>query len=99
MVTAAEGGHIAIEGVSRVFADHGGEVVALGRVNLDIRPGEFISLIGPSGCGKSTLLRLVTGLDRPTSGEIRLDGETIRDSHYSRGLVFQDPTLFPWKTI
>ncbi|RUS48955.1 ABC transporter ATP-binding protein [Cohnella sp. AR92] len=99
MVTAAEGGHIAIDNVSHVFADHGSEVVALGSVNLDIRPGEFISLIGPSGCGKSTLLRLVTGLDHPTSGEIRLDGEAIRDSHYSRGLVFQDPTLFPWKTI
>ncbi|WP_199728518.1 ABC transporter ATP-binding protein [Cohnella faecalis] len=99
MVKAAEGGHISIRDVSRVFDDHGASVVALNKVQLDIQPGEFISLIGPSGCGKSTLLRLVTGLDLPTSGEILLDGEPIRESHHSRGLVFQDPTLFPWKTI
>ncbi|GIO13491.1 ABC transporter ATP-binding protein [Cohnella xylanilytica] len=99
MVTQTQGGRIVILDVSRTFEDRGSQVVALGNVNLDIEPGEFISLIGPSGCGKSTLLRLVTGLDRPSSGEIRLDGEVVRDSHYSRGLVFQDPTLFPWKTI
>ncbi|WP_027094598.1 ABC transporter ATP-binding protein [Cohnella thermotolerans] len=99
MVTEAEGGQIAIQGVSRTFGDGGAEVVALSRVELDVRPGEFVSLIGPSGCGKSTLLRLVAGLDRPTAGELRLDGEPIEGPHYSRGLVFQDPTLFPWKTI
>lgn len=101
MVTAAaaEGGRIEIRDVSRVFEDRAGDVVALSRVNLEVRPGEFISLIGPSGCGKSTLLRLITGLDRPSAGEITLDGEPIRDAHYARGLVFQDPTLFPWKNI
>ncbi|WP_239616049.1 ABC transporter ATP-binding protein [Cohnella mopanensis] len=104
MVAAAikEGGRITVDGVSRVFEDQGkgGQpVVALSKVDLDIEPGQFISLIGPSGCGKSTLLRLIAGIDNPTSGEIKLDGELIKDAHPSRGLVFQDPTLFPWKNI
>jgi len=102
MVKAQEGGSIAVIGVSREFEDRakgGPSVVALSRVDLDIAPGEFVTLIGPSGCGKSTLLRLIAGLDKPTGGELRLDGEPIRDAHPSRGLVFQDPTLFPWKTI
>lgn len=68
-------------------------VVALNDVNLEIQPGEFVSLIGPSGCGKSTFLRLVAGLDRADSGELTLDGEPIVKAGYERGLVFQDPTL------
>jgi len=102
MVKTAEGGRIAINGVSRVFEDRtdGDQaVIALSKVDLDIREGEFVSLIGPSGCGKSTLLRLIAGIDKPTGGQLKLDGEPIDDAHPSRGLVFQDPTLFPWKTI
>jgi ABC-type nitrate/sulfonate/bicarbonate transport system ATPase subunit len=96
----AAGGEIDIKGVRRVFSDPvGNEIVALDRVNLAIRPGELVSLVGPSGCGKSTLLRLITGLDRPDDGEIRLDGVPIEGPHYERGLVFQDPTLFPWLNI
>ncbi len=74
-------------------------MVALDHVNLRIEPGEFISLIGPSGCGKSTLLRLIAGLDQATEGTIAVDGETITGTHHTRGLVFQDPTLFPWKNL
>lgn len=99
MVTALEGGSIAIRSVSRTFGDGGQKVEALSDVNLDISPGEFVSLIGPSGCGKSTLLRLVAGLDRPTEGELALDGRPIRAPHHSRGLVFQNPNLFPWRTV
>jgi ABC-type nitrate/sulfonate/bicarbonate transport system ATPase subunit len=71
----------------------------LDNINLRFNPGEFISLIGPSGCGKSTLLRLIAGLIRPGAGTIDLDGEEVLAPGYERGLVFQDPTLFPWKTI
>ncbi|MDR9793154.1 ABC transporter ATP-binding protein [Aeribacillus pallidus] len=100
MVRSEKGGHISIHNVSRIFEDNAKQkIVTLNQVNLEIEPGEFISLIGPSGCGKSTLLRLITGLDYPTTGSIALDGEEIKGPHYSRGLVFQDPTLFPWKTV
>lgn len=94
------GGAITISNVSRVFLDSAAhEVTALQGVNLQIKAGEFVSLIGPSGCGKSTLLRLISGLDIPTEGELALDSKSITGPHYERGLVFQDPTLFPWLNV
>lgn len=93
-------GALSIRNVSRVFTDlAGNKVTALQTVNLDISPGEFVCLLGPSGCGKSTLLRLLAGLDSSNEGEITLDGDCVDGPHYTRGLVFQDPTLFPWRTI
>lgn len=93
-------GRLEIRGVGKKFRDAvGGEVVALAAVDLAIRPGELVCLLGPSGCGKSTLLRLIAGLDVPDSGTITLDGDSVRGPHYTRGLVFQDPTLFPWRTV
>lgn len=77
----------------------GKEVIALNNVNVEIKAGEFISLIGPSGCGKSTFLRLVAGLVQPDQGEFSLDDAPITQPSYERGLVFQDPTLFPWLTV
>jgi len=98
--TAAQSGEIAIRDVRKTFAQPSGEAVtALSRVNTVIKPGEFVSLIGPSGCGKSTLLRLIAGLLKPDEGELTLDGLPIGGPGYERGLVFQDPTLFPWLTI
>jgi NitT/TauT family transport system ATP-binding protein/sulfonate transport system ATP-binding protein len=100
MVGAEEAGRVSIRGVTKVFnAGTESELTALNRVDLDVEPGSFISLLGPSGCGKSTLLRLVAGLEQATSGSLTLDGEEIKGPNYLRGLVFQDPTLFPWKTI
>ena len=75
------------------------EVHALDSVSLDVAAGELISLIGPSGCGKSTLLRLIAGLDLPNSGEIWIGSERIHRPSAERGLVFQDPNLFPWLTV
>ena len=75
------------------------EVHALDGVSLDVGAGELISLIGPSGCGKSTLLRLVAGLDAPNSGELWIGDEPISGPSAERGLVFQDPNLFPWLTV
>jgi ABC-type nitrate/sulfonate/bicarbonate transport system ATPase subunit len=95
-----EAGALTIEQVSKTFLDpNSREVEALASISLTIKPGEFVSLVGASGCGKSTLLRLIAGLDAPDSGVIRLDGEPIREPSYLRGLVFQDPTLFPWLTV
>ena len=72
---------------------------ALGDISLSIAPGELVSLVGPSGCGKSTLLRLIAGLEAPDSGELLLGSEPINKPSAERGLVFQDPNLFPWLTV
>lgn len=97
---AEESGAISIHGVRRVFHNpQGEETVALDQVNLEIRPGELVSLLGPSGCGKSTLLRLIAGLDTPDEGALYLDCSAITGPHHERGLVFQDPTLFSWLTV
>lgn len=96
----SNGGVIKIRDVRRIFKDlTGNDIVALEKINIDINPGEFISLVGPSGCGKSTLLRLITGLDKPNEGELYLDDDKITAPHYERGLVFQNPTLFPWLNV
>jgi NitT/TauT family transport system ATP-binding protein len=85
--------------VSKVFGENHTRVLALKDVNLSIRDGEFTVLIGPSGCGKSTLLYLMAGFERPTIGQILLDGAPIEGPGPDRGFVFQDYALFPWKTV
>ncbi len=100
MVKELTTGAIRAKNVRKEFLDpNGNQVIALDRVDVDIKPGEFICLIGPSGCGKSTFLRLVAGLINPTEGSVYLDGDEIKEPSYERGLVFQDPTLFPWLNI
>jgi len=78
-----------------------GGVVALEGIDLDIRPGEFVSLIGPSGCGKSTLLRIVGDLIQPTAGAVAVNGKSPRRAREDRdyGIVFQDAVLFDWRTV
>ena len=73
--------------------------LALGGISFSIASGELVSLVGPSGCGKSTLLRLIAGLDVPDSGELLVGNEKIVGPSAERGLVFQDPNLFPWLTV
>jgi len=90
---------IEVRNVRKVF---GGSVVALEDINLQVERGSFFSLLGPSGCGKSTLLRLLSGLDEPTSGEISIRGEAVRDTpghKRATNLVFQRLALFPQMTI
>ena len=90
---------LSLAGVSRAFVGANGPVVALDDVDLSIAPGEFVSLVGPSGCGKSTLLRAVAGLDTEYDGEILADGRPVRGPDLSRGIVFQEPRLFPWLSL
>jgi ABC-type nitrate/sulfonate/bicarbonate transport system ATPase subunit len=77
----------------------GALVTAVDDLSLDVMDREFISIVGPSGCGKSTLLRVVAGLVRPSSGEVRLDGHRVVGPGADRGMVFQSYTLFPWLTV
>ncbi len=88
-----------IENVNRIYKDEESEVTALSDINLEVKKGEFISIIGASGCGKTTLLRLIAGLDKPQSGQLLLDGEKIVKADHRRGYVFQQGGLFNWLTV
>ena len=92
---------VSVRGVDKVFAGHAGRIVALEAVDLDIRPGELVSLIGPSGCGKSTLLRVIGDLVQPSHGEVLVNGKTADEARRDRdyGMVFQAPVLFDWRTV
>ena len=72
---------------------------AVDGINLEMRSGEFVSIVGKSGCGKSTILRMIAGLISPTTGKITIDDKEITDSGPDRGMVFQKATLFPWLTV
>jgi NitT/TauT family transport system ATP-binding protein len=95
----AVGAAIDVREVSHRFDLDGKTLPVLNRISLQIQPGELVSLLGPSGCGKSTLLRLVAGLETPTIGTITADGAPITRPDPSRVVMFQDPTLYPWRTV
>ena len=88
-----------IKGVNRIYKDGENETIALSDVNLEVKKGEFISIIGASGCGKTTLLRLIAGLDKPQTGTLKLNGEEIKGADPKRGYVFQQGGLFEWLTV
>ena len=92
-------GHVQIQQLDKYFPNKGEPLKVLEHINLDIQPGEFISIVGNSGCGKSTLLRLLVGLDGEYNGKISIDGQAIQGKSLERGIVFQDHRLFPWLTV
>jgi NitT/TauT family transport system ATP-binding protein len=95
--SGAAGLAVSLRGVSKVY---GSGVMALGPLDLDVKRGEFVSLLGPSGCGKSTALRLIAGLNAPTSGTVRV-AHRAGQGHpgHTIGFVFQEPTLMPWTSV
>lgn len=88
-----------IVSLSRLAKTFANGTRALDGVDLEIRRGEFLSLLGPSGCGKSTLLRVLAGLEQPSGGTVTWDGEEGGQSAHELGFVFQEPTLLPWATV
>jgi NitT/TauT family transport system ATP-binding protein len=90
---------VSVRNVTKSFG--GGAVTALQSIELDVRPGEFVSLIGPSGCGKSTLLRIIGDLVAPTTGDVIVNGKSARQARLDRdyGIVFQDAVLYDWRTV
>ncbi|WP_455928331.1 ABC transporter ATP-binding protein [Pseudomonas capeferrum] len=97
--TAVQTGALQIRGLNKAYRIEGKPLPVLHNINLDVRPGEFVSIVGASGCGKSTLLRLIVGLEAEYEGDILLDGQRIAATSLERGIVFQDHRLFPWMTV
>jgi NitT/TauT family transport system ATP-binding protein len=96
---SSDGTAISIEGASKEFETKSGQSVrALSELTFTVRAGEFVSLVGPSGCGKSTTLRLVAGLQPPSTGRLILNGEVVDAPRREVGMMFQTPTLLPWRT-
>lgn len=90
---------LSIKEVQQSFPNQGNMEQVLKDINLNIREGEFVSLLGPSGCGKSTVLNIVAGLLTPSEGELYLDNQKITKPGNDRGMVFQQAALFPWLTV
>jgi len=92
-------GNIIIDDVSVIFERDGVKNIAIESTSIKIMPGEFVCILGPSGCGKSTLLNAVAGFISPTQGSVSVDGNIVEKPGPDRGMVFQQYSLFPWKTI
>lgn len=92
---------IEFEHVSMRYQTDAAEVLALEDVSVNIQKGEFVSLLGPSGCGKTTLLRIMADLIQPTSGEVKIAGETAKEARLAQkyGIVFQSPVLYDWRKV
>jgi sulfonate transport system ATP-binding protein len=95
----ASQGHVEIVDVSIVFGSGAKSHVAVSETSVDVPPGEFVCILGPSGCGKSTLLNTIAGYVQPTTGVAMVDGEVVAGPGPDRGMVFQQYSLFPWKTV
>lgn len=93
-------GELVIRGLSQQFPREDGTVLtAIEGLDLNVEDKEFVCILGPSGCGKTTLLRMIAGLDSATGGEILLDGELMTGPNPKIGIVFQEYSLFPWRTV
>ena len=94
-----ERGNIRVQDLDIEFATATGHHTAVSKASLTIRSGEFVCLLGPSGCGKPTLLNAIAGFVQPTRGELTIDRQAVTEPGPDRGMVFQQHSLFPWKTV
>ncbi|MBP1091411.1 NitT/TauT family transport system ATP-binding protein [Bradyrhizobium japonicum] len=90
---------IQVSSLSIVFDTNRGQTIAVDRVSFDVAPGEFVCIVGPSGCGKSTVLNTIAGLEVPFEGDILVEGSRVYSPRPDVGMVFQQPHLFPWKSV
>ncbi len=90
---------LVVEDVGKRFETPEGPVVAVDRISFTVAPGEFLAVIGPSGCGKSTLFNMIGGLIDRYDGRIAVAGETVHGPHAAIGMVFQEESTFPWRTV
>ena len=88
-----------VEGLHKQFATRDGPVIAVEEMSFSVAPGEFVSIIGPSGCGKSTVFNIIGGLLGDYEGRVTVAGETISGTHPAIGMVFQEESTFPWRTV
>ncbi len=96
---AAGKGRVRVDALKVEFGTSTNRTIAVDGVTLEVRPGEFVSIIGPSGCGKSTVLNVIAGFTPPSAGQVQVDGKDIRQPGVDRGVVFQQYSLFPWMTV
>jgi NitT/TauT family transport system ATP-binding protein len=90
---------LVVDGVTMRFETPEGAITAVDHVSFDVKQGEFLAVIGPSGCGKSTLFNIIGGLLEDYQGQVRVAGDTVRGPHASIGMVFQEESTFPWRTV
>jgi NitT/TauT family transport system ATP-binding protein len=90
---------ITAQAVRKIYWTASGPVEAVAEANFEIDSGDFVAVLGPSGCGKSTLMLMVAGLEPVTSGVITIDGQEVRSPQTTAGMMFQDPTLLPWRSV
>src|SRR5262252_5780658 len=95
----ADAGILVVDDIVKQFDTPEGPLIAVDRVSLSVRPGEFLAVIGPSGCGKSTLFNVIGGLLDGYQGAVQVSGETVRGPHPAIGMVFQEESTFPWRTV
>src|ERR1700727_2524175 len=97
-VTVAAEPLVSVTNVQKTYFTRQASVQAVASASVNVARGEFVSLLGPSGCGKSTLLMMIAGLDTPSQGAISVAGRALQSPRAETGVMFQDPTLLPWKT-
>ncbi len=93
---------VSFSGVNKFYGNRnakGATTLALQDLDLDIAPQEIVSIVGPTGCGKSTALNQLAGFEQPSTGLVRVDGQVVQRTGPDRGVIFQQPSLFPWLTV
>jgi len=91
--------YLNINNISKTWQQDNSTKHALREVSFGVQKNEFVCVVGPTGCGKTTLLKIIAGIEQATSGQVLLNGKEINQTCSCRSMVFQDPTLFPWKTV